>query len=138
MDFLFQQNNLLILGLAAVSGTMLMVGSLRKGQAADAVNVQDAVRLVNRERGIFLDVRAADKFREGSIAQARNLPLDQLDDQASSLPKERPIIVICDVGQQSGSAAGKLRKLGFEQAVSLKGGLRSWTQEGLPLSKTDK
>lgn len=138
MDFLLQQNNLLILGLAAISGTMLMVGSLRKGQSAESVSIQDAIRLVNQERGIFLDIRPTDKYREGSIAQARNIPSSELDDKASSLPKGRPVIVVCDVGQQSASAAGKLRKLGFEQAVSLKGGLRGWGQDGLPLSKPDK
>ncbi|HLR13182.1 MAG TPA: rhodanese-like domain-containing protein [Burkholderiaceae bacterium] len=138
MDFLLQQNNLLVLGLVIISGAMLVLGSLRKGQTAEAVSTQDAVRLVNHERGVFVDVRPAEKFGEGTIAQARNLPLDQLDDKAASLPKERPIIVVCDSGQQSGAAAGKLRKLGFEKAVSLKGGLRSWSQDGLPLSKPGK
>lgn len=137
MDFLLQQNNLLVLGLVIISGAMLVLGTLRKGQTAAAVSTQDAVRLVNHERGIFIDVRPADKFSEGTIAQARNLPLAELEDKAASLPGERPIIVVCDTGQQSGAAAGKLRKLGYEQAVSLKGGLRSWSQDGLPLSKPD-
>ncbi len=138
MDFFLEQNNLLILAVAAISGTMLMAGTLRKGQGATTVSVQDAVRLANRERGIFVDIRSADQFREGTIPQARNVPKDQLDDKAASLPKERPIIVVCDSGQQSGAAAGKLRKLGLEGAVSMQGGLRSWKQDGLPLSKQGK
>lgn len=135
MDFLLQPNNLLILSVAAVSGTMLLLNMLRKGSSGAAVSVQDAVQLVNRQQGIFVDIRTPEQFKAGTIPQARNIPRDQLDAKSASLPKERPIIIICDSGQQAGQAAGKLRKLGFEGAVSLQGGLRSWTQDGLPLKK---
>lgn len=135
MDFLLDQNNIIVVIIAVVSGTMLVLQTVRKGGGGTAVTVQDAIQLANREHGIFIDIRSPEKFKAGSIAQARNIPSDELESKADSLPKNKPLILICDSGQQTGAAAGKLRKLGFEQAVSMQGGLRSWTQEGLPLSK---
>src|SRR5690554_4711781 len=114
---------------------MLVLQSVRKGGKGASVTVQDAIQLANREHGIFIDIRSPEKFKTGSIAQARNIPSDDLESKAASLPKNKPLILVCDTGQQTGAAAGKLRKLGFEQVVSINGGLRSWTQEGLPLTK---
>jgi rhodanese-related sulfurtransferase len=51
------------------------------------------------------------------------------------LPKDKPIIVVCDQGRESARIAGSLRKQGYEQAMSLEGGLRGWVQAGMPLSK---
>jgi len=48
---------------------------------------------------------------------------------------DRPVIVACDTGNTSVRAAGRLKALGFTQAVSLAGGFRAWVQGGLPLEK---
>lgn len=114
---------------------MLLLHSVRKGTSGTVAGVQDVVRMANREQGIFVDIRTPEQFKSGTIPQARNVPRDQLEAKAATLPKDRPIILICDTGQQAGAAAGKLRKQGFERAVSLQGGLRTWTQEGMPLTK---
>lgn len=135
MDFFLESNNILILTVAAVSGTMLLLNLMRKGGASGAVDVQEAIRLVNQQQGIFVDIRSADQFKKGFIAQSRNLPSADLESKSGSLPKDKPIIVVCDSGQSATSAVRTLRKLGFEQAVSLQGGLRSWTQDNLPLVK---
>lgn len=135
MDFFLEQNNIIILTIAAVSGTMLLLHTVRKSAGGTSVTVQDAVQLANRQHGVFVDIRTPEKFKTGTIPQARNIPISDLETRSKSLPKDKPIILFCDSGQQTGPAAGKLRKLGFEGAVSMHGGLRSWTQEGLPLTK---
>ncbi len=135
MDFFLDQNNLLILTVAALSGTMLMIGGMRKGKGASEISVQEAVKLVNQQNGIFLDIRTSDSFQKGNIPQSRNIPRADLQAKSGSLPKNKPIIVVCDSGQQAAVAVRSLRKEGFDQAVALQGGLRSWNQEGLPLTK---
>lgn len=135
MDFFLDQNNIIVVIIAAVSGAMLILQTVRKGGKGASINVQDAIQLANREHGIFIDIRSPEKFKTGSIAQARNIPSADLESKAASLPKNKPLILVCDTGQQTGAAAGILRKLGFEHVVSINGGLRSWTQEGLPLTK---
>lgn len=134
MDFLLDQNNALLLTLAVVSGTMLLLQSARKGAKGASVSVQEAIRMVNHQRALMIDIRTPEQFKAGSIAQARNVPHNELSDKANTLPKDKPIILFCDAGRQSVSATTKLRKLGFEQAVSLQGGLRAWVDAGVPLA----
>jgi rhodanese-related sulfurtransferase len=135
VDFFLSQNNLLILVIALTSGFMLLLPTLMKGRSGGTVSSQQAVQLVNQQQGIFLDVRSADLFKTGSIPQARNVPAADIESRLNSLPKNKPIIVVCDQGRESARVAGILRKQGFEQAVSLGGGLRAWVQDGLPLAK---
>ncbi len=135
MDFLLSQNNLYIVIIALVSGGMLLWPALNKGRSVTQVDVQQAVQLANQKHGIFVDVRTAEHFKAGTIPQARNVPVADIDSKASTLPKDKPIIVFCDQGRESARIAGALRKQGFAQAVSLQGGLRTWADAGLPLGK---
>ena len=48
---------------------------------------------------------------------------------------EKPVIVYCENGMASASAARTLRTGGFNKVVTLRGGLQSWRQENLPLVK---
>lgn len=133
MDFFSDFNNLFLLVIAITSGAMLYVNSARKGGRGTAVSVTDAVQLVNREQGVFIDVRSRERFQAGSIPQARHIARADLEAQADSLPRDKPVILVCDTGQQTAALVGKLRKLGVTRAVSLQGGLRSWGQAGMPL-----
>ncbi|MCC2597712.1 rhodanese-like domain-containing protein [Pusillimonas sp. MFBS29] len=134
MDFFLDQNNLIFLFVAIASGVMLALPNLLKG-GSKTVTVQEAVQLANQKQGLFLDVRSSDAFKTGSIPQARNLPAADLQAKLGSLPKDKPIIVVCDRGRDSARVAGTLRKQGYDQVVSLNEGLSGWAQSGMPLSK---
>ena len=49
--------------------------------------------------------------------------------------KEKPVVVCCESGFASAAAAKTLREQGFSKVATLRGGLRSWRQENLPLVK---
>ena len=134
MDFFLDQNNLIFLFVAIAAGVMLALPNLLKG-GGKTVGVAQAVQLANQKQGLFLDVRSAEAFKTGSIPQARSLPAADLSTKLSSLPKDKPIIVVCDQGRDSARIAGSLRKQGYTEAVSLEGGLKGWVQGGMPLSK---
>ncbi len=134
MDFFSDYNNLFLLVIALTAGAMLFVNSARKGGGASAVGATDAVRLMNHEHAILVDIRSREQFQAGSIPQARHIARADLEAQAGTLPKDKPVILVCDTGHQSVAAAGKLRKLGVTRAVSLQGGLRGWSQAGLPVT----
>ena len=46
-----------------------------------------------------------------------------------------PLILVCQSGARSGRAVAIAKKLGFEQAQSLGGGLASWRAANLPVEK---
>lgn len=134
MNFFLEQTNLILAFTAVASGIMLLLPTILKGNAKTA-SVNQAVQLANQKDGIFVDVRSHDLFKAGSIPQARNIPAADIQAKLGSLPKDKPIIVVCDQGRESARIAGSLRKQGYEQAMSLEGGLRGWVQAGMPLSK---
>lgn len=134
MDFFLDQNNLIFLFVAIASGVMLMLPKLMQG-GAKSVNTQQAVQLANQKQGIFLDVRSHDAFKAGSIPQSRHVAAADVPSKLGTLPKDKPIIVVCEQGRDSARIAAMLRKQGYTEAVNLEGGLRAWIQGGLPLSK---
>jgi rhodanese-related sulfurtransferase len=74
----------------------------------------------------YIDVRTPGEFKSNSIKGFKNIPLDQLTSQASSLSKEKAIIVICQSGMRSARAAKILKNLGFKNITNVKGGMSAW------------
>lgn len=105
-------------------------------QSGFSVSAADAVRLMNKG-AMVIDLRKPEDYRAGHIVNARNIQPDQVTSDRSIVRKQKnkPLIVVCDTGASSGRAAGALRKAGFENAFSLKGGLNAWRAENLPVVK---
>jgi len=136
MDFLLSQNNTLLLIVALVSGLALAWPNiLRARTGVRHVAVHEAVQLVNQKHAVFIDIRSADLYKAGHIAQARHMPVADFSNKRGALPKDKPLIVVCERGRTSLNAASALRKLGFAEVYSLEGGLQNWAKAGMPLSR---
>lgn len=83
----------------------------------------------------FLDVREWYEWDAGTIEGAVHVPIRELRDKLASVPREKPVVAICQIGQRSALAAEFLNHNGFE-AHNLEGGVEAWTAEGLPLVST--
>lgn len=132
MSFLLE--NIVIIAIAVVSGGMLlwpMLGRVRGGQGVDTLT---ATQMVNQQHAVFVDIRSAEDYAKGHIAQARSVPLDQIDARAQSLPKNKPLIVVCATGRSAGGAVSSLKAKGLENVVALSGGMQAWHQAGLPVT----
>lgn len=136
MDFILSQNNLLILAIAVLAGIMLLIPSFFKGRAGRAVSSSEAVQMVNQKDAILIDLRSADQFKAGEIAQSRNIPAADLDAKASTLPKDKPVILVCDTGRSAPRSVAVLRKHGINEAYTLQGGIQGWLQSSLPVKKS--
>ena len=130
-------NTLLVLGLMAAVFALLAYEIRLKSQGLTSVGIQDAVRLMNKG-AIIVDVRPEAEFAGGHVVNARNVPLDKIqsDDDPLNKQRKKTLLTVCDTGLSSSKAANLLRKAGYENVFSLKGGLRSWQQENLPLVKS--
>ena len=122
---------------ACVSGGLLLFPTLARGGGAGRVSPGEAVQLINREKGVLIDVCEPAEFAAGHAKGARNVPLGQLDG-ARDLPanKALPVLVMCASGARAGRAAGQLRKAGYERAVAVAGGNAAWREAGLPVEKS--
>jgi len=97
------------------------------------VSTAQAVQLINRG-GRVVDIREPDRFAAGHVVDAIRVPADRLasgDDKR--LKKNRPVIVVCDNGAASGRCVEPLRKAGYEQSYSLRGGIAAWQRDNLPV-----
>ena len=135
MNFLIE--NWFLIVAALVSGGMLIWPMVVSGSQGAAVGTAEAVRLVNREKGVLIDVSEPEEFAKGHAVGARNIPFGQLEGH-KSLPanKALPLVVVCPTGARASRAAGMLRKLGYEKAQALAGGLKAWREANLPVEKT--
>ena len=63
------------------------------------------------------------------------IPLDELPNRLSELPKDQEIVVICHSGNRSQQGRDILLNAGFN-ATSMTGGLLAWYDKGYPLYTT--
>jgi rhodanese-related sulfurtransferase len=85
------------------------------------------------EQGAMLiDVREPNEWQSFHAPNATLIPLGELSSHVSSLPKDRPIVVVCHSGNRSRQAQNTLLKAGFTDVINLSGGMVSWQQSGLP------
>jgi rhodanese-related sulfurtransferase len=83
-----------------------------------------------------IDVREPYEREAGRIAGSRHIALVELTAQAATVARERPVVFYCRIGSRSDMAAQAFRAAGYE-AYSLRGGLRRWADEDLPLEPQD-
>lgn len=138
LDFLV--NNWVLLLAALTSGGLLLWPMISQAQGgAQAVSVSEAVRLINREKGVLVDISTAAEYAAGHATGARHIPADQItaSPPAAGLPsnKSLPVLVMCAQGARSARVAGQLRKSGFQRALSVQGGLAAWREAHLPVEK---
>jgi rhodanese-related sulfurtransferase len=134
VNFLIE--NWMLVLLALTSGGMLLAPVL-SGSGGGKVSPSEAVRLINREKGVLIDVAEPAEFASGHPTGARNVPFGALEG-SKVLPsnKATPVILTCPTGARAGRAAGLLRKQGYEKAVALAGGNRAWVEASLPTDKS--
>jgi rhodanese-related sulfurtransferase len=130
----FVQENIMWVMAAVVSGGMLLFTFLRPG--GKGISVTEATLLINREDAVVVDVRETSEWSSGHIPNARHIALGQLNQRIGELEKvkAKPVIVCCASGNRSSTACGSLKKAGFEKVFNLSGGIRAWSDAGLPIT----
>jgi rhodanese-related sulfurtransferase len=104
---------------------------------AGALNASGAVQLINREKAVVVDVCEPAEFAAGHVSSAKNVPLGELEAKLPGAVKNKtlPLILVCATGARSSRAVAIAKKLGYEQAQSLRGGLKAWKEANLPVEK---
>jgi rhodanese-related sulfurtransferase len=104
---------------------------------ANQMDPTAAIRLMNNDDAVVVDVREAKDFDNGHIKKARNIPMSSLNSQLDNLAKDKnkPVLVYCRSGNISGKACRMLKKTGFSNVHNLAGGITGWQEANLPLTK---
>ncbi len=134
MNFIIDNWYLIFVALA--SGSMLLWPVL-KGAGGGTLTPAGAVQLINREKAVVIDVCETEEFAAGHVAGARHVPLGQLEERLPSVVKNKavPVLLMCASGARAQRAAGIAKKLGYENAQAVAGGLKAWREASLPVEK---
>lgn len=133
----FAGNHLILAsGLIGAFGLVAAYELRLRARGLTHVSPTDAVKLINRS-ALIVDVRAPEAYSGGHIVNSRNLPLAELaaDPEIVKKNKSKLLLTVCEMGTESGTAANLLRKAGYQNTFSVRGGIRAWRAENLPLSK---
>ncbi len=136
---LFQRHTLMSVGWVVVL-VLLIVFQVRLMQARiKKATANGAVLMVNREDGVFLDIRAADSFNQSHIANSVNVSAADIKNGKLTKVeryKDKPVILVGKDKYDTGcfNSARVLKKQGFSKLFILDGGLFEWSNNNLPLT----
>lgn len=135
MDFVLA--NWYLFAVALTSGGLLLWPLLREGAGGgERVSAVDAVRMINREKAVLIDISEPGDYAAGHAVGARSVPFGSLE-TSRELPKNKalPLVVVCPTGTRAPRAVAVLKKLGFANAKALAGGLSAWRAANLPVER---
>jgi rhodanese-related sulfurtransferase len=124
--------------IALVVVAAVVAGVLLSSKPANArlpleVTVSDASQM--RSKGAFiLDVREQSEWNQFHIPGATLIPLGDLPNRLSDVPKDRDIVVVCRTGNRSATGRDILLKAGYPKVTSMAGGVSLWQTQGLPIA----
>jgi rhodanese-related sulfurtransferase len=129
-------DNWMLISVAFASGAMLL-WPVVQGAGSGGLSAANAVQLINRERAVVVDVCEAEEFAAGHVAGAKNVPVGQLERRLPEVVKNKavPLILVCASGARAHRASAAAKKLGYEKAQVLAGGMKAWKEANLPVEK---
>lgn len=99
------------------------------------VSVDDLDALIRDGDVQVLDVREDREYRRGHVPGALHVPLSELRVRVAGLPRDKRLLVICELGGDSLAAADFLLRNGFPETASVRGGTSAWVRSNRPLEK---
>ena len=79
-----------------------------------------------------LDVREPGEYVTGHVPGAVLAPLSRVTTVLGSIPKDRPVHVICQSGNRSRAVVDLLSGMGYD-ALNVEGGTSAWATAGHPV-----
>ena len=129
----FFLDNILLIGVAFISGAMLVWPLVRGKASGPTLSTLQATQLINSRNPQVVDIRNAEDFAKGSLPNARNIPAAKVAERVGELKKDKPVLLVCATGTSAGRTAALLRSQGYGDVYVLGGGLAAWREAGLPV-----
>jgi len=81
-------------------------------------------------KAILVDIREPDEHATGVVPGARLLPMRQLSARLAELPRDRPVLLICNTQNRSRATLDALRERGWTNLRYVNGGMSEWNRRG--------
>ena len=108
---------------------------MAQSHAADISQTQLQQLMKSNQEIVILDVRTAEEFAKGHIANAVNISHDELDTRLLELTnaKDKQVVIYCRSGRRAEVARKLLSEQGFKHLDHLSGDFNAWTDKNLPV-----
>jgi glyoxylase-like metal-dependent hydrolase (beta-lactamase superfamily II)/rhodanese-related sulfurtransferase len=116
------------IGFFDIAGYVLGAGPER----LELVSIEQLDELLG-EGAELIDVREQDEREGGFIEGSRNIPYRLFAHGEIDLPRDRPIVTICESGARAAVAASLLVARGFDARPLVGGGTATWQRAGGPI-----
>lgn len=106
----------------------------RSREELEPIGMDELLRRMQQGDAKAIDVRPEEEYRDGHIAGARSIPVEELEARAEELPSDTEVIAYCrgPYCLLSDEAVETLRKHGIS-ARRLEKGFPDWKAEGYPV-----
>jgi rhodanese-related sulfurtransferase len=122
--------------ISALISCLLLLSFHESRRAGKSITPQQLVILINQQGAVVVDLRDKAEYTKGHIIDSVNVPFAKLDKELEDLgDKEKPIVLVCKLGQNATAAGKKLGAKGYTQVHRLKGGISEWQAMQMPLVK---
>jgi rhodanese-related sulfurtransferase len=109
-----------------------------KSGIAKVISAQEVYDAVYKSDGDhqLVDVRTEEEFGASHLKDAQNIcvTMDNFEERAKGLDKNKPVYVYCKSGGRSARAAKILTDMGFTKVYDLQGGITNWEEKGLEIA----
>lgn len=101
------------------------------------ITPEEAHKIIDSGKAVFIDVRTPAEFADGHIHGAMNIDIhsDGFEDEVRKLDPHALYIINCQSGGRSSRACSIFEELGFTSAMNLEGGIMAWKGAGLPVEQ---
>ena len=91
-------------------------------------------RWIGDGEAVLVDVREANEVASARLAEAVHLPMSAFDAERIPTATGKKVVFVCAMGLRSEQVRQYVVSQGIlDEAYNLAGGLKAWTQAGLPL-----
>lgn len=125
--------NRTVVELERVSNTQNLNEAIYRVNGLPEVSAQWVQNNLGRFR--LFDIREAPELHEhGRVAQSEHIPMQTFVQQAGTIDKDAPMVIMCASGGRSGRVVRALEASGYTAVASLEGGMFGWRSQGLPFA----
>ncbi|WP_227396450.1 rhodanese-like domain-containing protein [Jeotgalibacillus aurantiacus] len=102
---------------------LFFIWRMMPAKGVKTISADELKTLKKTKDSQWIDVRTPGEFKARNMRGFQNIPLGSLPQQASSLDKNKEVVLLCQSGMRSTQAAKVLKKQGFTRIVNVRGGM---------------
>ncbi len=135
MDIIKKINEIIIC--LFVIGLVSSCTAASEKEAYQDIDAKAGFGMIQNESPLILDVRTPAEYQAGHIKNSILIPVQVLTAEYKKILeyKDKPVLIYCRSGNRSVTASKILLENGFKPIYNMKGGIKSWIQNGYPIEK---